>query len=398
MSDPLPPLTQLDPPVLGRTRLTAVAIGLVVLGLAGLGWLASAGGARLWSGLLAGMMLPLWIGLGALFFLAAHSVCGAAWPLPFRRLIEGLSGGVLVAAVVFLAIAGFGIPYLYDWAEGNPGREHLFRDPHGMKAAWMSSARWIASGLIILAVWLLLRWRLLRAGRDPAAGDRHRRWSVAMLIVLVPTLTLFAWDTLLALHVTFTSSLFGGYCLVAAVQAFLAALVLVVVWLGQRRLAAVTRPHLRNDLGTWMVGWACIVAYIAFAQYVIIAFANLDEETAWYLIRSQHGYGTQYAVEALLRCVVPFALLLPQRLRVHPGAQAAAALSALAGTWLDLHWLVVPAFSPNAYRLPVAGEFLVALGCLGALILVALAFWRRHGLVPANDPGLLPAINGEHRS
>jgi hypothetical protein len=391
-------IDRLDPPELGASAMQGVAYALIALGLGGLGWLYADAAPHAWSGLLSGMLLPLWIGVGALFFIAAHSLCGAVWVVPFRRVMEGLSGGVLVAAVLFLAIAALGIPHLYDWSTANPGRDALFRNPHGGKALWMTEARWIATGIVVLAAWILLRARLNGLSRQPGAEGAHARTSTALLVVLVPTFTLFTWDLVLSLHVAFVSAMFGVYCLVGAIQAFLAALALCLVWLGSRRLKHVVQPHLRHDVGTWLVGWACIVAYIGFAQYVIISFANMDEETHWYLMRGQHGYGAQYLFEAVLRCVVPFALLMSQRLRADPRAQALAGGSVLVGVWLDLHWLVVPAFSPNHYRQPFGGEFLVALGCLGALLVVALAFWRRHGLVPMGDARLLPAINAEHLS
>ena len=156
------------------------------------------------------------------------------------------------------------------------------------------------------------------------------------------------------------------------------------------------RPHLLKDLGTWLVAWSCIVAYISYIQYTIIGFANIDEETFWYLMRMQHGYGTQAVVEAVLRCGVPFVLLMSQSLRAKPWALGAAGVCVLAGSWLEVHWLIVPAFSPNHYRHPIGPEAMVALGFLAGAFLLAVRHWRRRGLVPHGDPRLLPAINAEH--
>lgn len=392
-------LDHLDPPVMHRSRLAPVAWILVGVGAAAFATSMAIGDApRAWSALLAGLCLPLFLAVGALFFTATHSVCGARWTVPFQRVMEGLGAGLPLALVAFLALGAVGVPFVYEWADGNPARDALFRDPHGSKAMWMHDLRFLATGAIILVGYVLLSRAL--AARSLAADDasrgRHVRLSVITLLLLVPTFTLLTWDALLSLHVQFTSAIFGGYCLVSSIHVFLGVLALAVVWLGRRGLAPVVRPHLLKDVGTWLVAFSCIVAYITYVQYVIISFANMDEESHWYLIRMQHGYGRQALVEAVLRCGVPFALLMSQSLRAKPWALALAGASVLLGTWFELHWLVVPAFAPNTYRQPFGPEFLVALGFLAGTFLLATRQWRQRGLVPHGDHRLLPAINAEH--
>jgi hypothetical protein len=381
------------------TRLTAPAWILVGFGIAAFAVLLAKGDApRAWSALLAGLSVPLFLAVGALFFTSVHSVCGARWTVPFQRLMEGVGAGLPLALLAFLALGSVGLPYVYEWAEGNPARDSLFRDPHGSKALWMTDLRFLITGAAILSVLVLLARALAARSHaiTEAARSGHIRWSVITLVLLVPLFTLLTWDTLLSLHVQFTSAIFGGYCLVTCIHVFLGALALTVVWLARRGLAPVARPHLLKDLGTWLVAFSCIVAYISYVQYVIIAFTNLDEETHWYLMRVQHGYGTQAVVEICLRCIVPFVLLMSQSLRAKPWALAVAGSSVLIGTWLELHWLVVPAFSPNHYRSPIGPELLVALGFLAGTFLLAVRSWRSNGLLPMGDYRLLPAINAEH--
>jgi hypothetical protein len=381
------------------TRLTAPAwtlVGFAIAAFALLLWRDDA--PRAWSAVLAGLSLPLFLAVGMLFFTSAHSLCGARWTVPFQRVMEGVGAGLPLALIAFLALGAVGLPYVYEWADGNPARSGLFRDPHGTKALWMSDLRYLITGAAILSVLVVLARGLAARSNavDDAARARHVRWSTATLVLLVPLFTLLSWDLLLSLHVQFTSAVFGGYCLVTSIHAFLGALALTVVWLARRGLATVARPHLRKDIGTWLVAFSCIVAYISYVQYVIIAFANIDEESHWYLMRVQHGYGAQAAVEVVLRCIVPFVLLMSQSLRAKPWALGLAGASVLAGTWLELHWLVVPAFSPNHYRSPLGPELLVALGFLAATFLLAVRSWRKGGLVPVGDHRLLPAINAEH--
>jgi hypothetical protein len=392
-------LDHLETPVMQRSRLEPFAWAVCACAAAAFAVLLfQGGGARAWSSLLAGLMLPLWLAVGSIFFLAVHALCGARWSVPLQNVMQGVGAGLPLAILALLAICAGGIPYLYEWAHGNPARDSLFRDPHGSKAWWMGETRWVVTVGLVLATLLVLSRGLARLGAatDEAARARLVRWSVLSLILLVPAFTLLMWDTLLALHVQWVSTVFGGYCLIGSIHAFLGATALALAWLSRKGLRQVARPHLLKDVGTWLVAWSCIVAYITYVQYAVISFANIDEESFWYLMRAQHGYGTQALVEVIVRCAIPFALLLSQSLRSNPKALGVAGACVLLGTWLEIHWLVIPAFSPNHYRAPFGPEGLIAFGFLAGTFLLAVRHWRRRGLVPPNDPRVLPAINAEH--
>jgi hypothetical protein len=391
---------------LGGTRLRAACLALVVIGVAAFGITLFVDAPRAWSALLQGMLVPAFVAIGGLFFIAAHSAAGAAWTTPLRRVMEGLTGGIPLVLVAFIAIAAAGGTYLYEWVHlaGKPEHHGLFHahHTHGLdKSAWMTPGRWIATTLAIIGVWWVFRTLFVRlsvaqdAGTDISA--RHMRLSIAWLIVMAFTFTLFCWDLILALHVNFVSAMWGVYCFTSAVQTFVAVLVLCVLWLRQGPMAGAVRSHTLHDLGTWTLVWGVFCAYIAFAQYLVIYYANLDEETFFVLIRMQHGYGQAYFIEFVLRFLVPFAVLMSQSMRARPAALVAVSILVLLGNWMDWSWLIMPAFSQNAYRgFYDPAAVAVGAGFAGAMLLLALAFWRKHGVLPKGDPRLQSTINAEH--
>ncbi len=381
------------------SSLRGLAAALIVVGLGAFAWLLVAGQPqRAWAGVLIGTMIPTWIFFGALFFLASHSLGGARWTIPVRRLIEGLTSGLPAVILGFLLLFAVGAPFVWEWAFPGADRAHLFATP--AKDAWMSPLRWGVTTAAILAVWLVLRGGLVGQSLGQDAGGSmtaHKRWSVAALILGVLTFSLFTWDFLLSLDVHAVSAIWGLYCFAGAVQTFLAVLVLVVVWLRQGPLAGVVRDHTLHDLGTWTLAWGCIVAYAALCQYMMIYFADIPEERGWLALRTSGAYGNFYAFEAVLRTAIPFALLMSQSLRTRPVALALAAAAALAGNLLDLAWMVVPGIGSHPGNLPLFGpELLVSLAFAGLAALLFAGFWKRHGLVPKGDPGLDAAIRAEH--
>ena len=395
------PVTKLDPPApLSAPRLTTASWALVVIGIAAFAgtWFA-VGHDRAMSGVLHGMMIPLDVAIGALFFISVHAVGGAHWSVPIRRVMEGLSSGLIVAVVGFIALI-IGMPALYTWADGDPAvHAGLFHSADHAKAGWMTVTRIATTGIITLALIGFIAMRLVGLSLKQDKGHNilvaHQRWAVIFLLAFALPFTLFVWDMLLSLDVQMVSTMWGIYCFVGALQTFLAVLLLVLVWLKAGPLKHVIKPHALHDLGTWMVAWACIWAYIAYAQYVIIYFANMNDEAMYFLKRSQHGYDWVYTVEAVLRFLVPFCLLMSYSLRSKPKALAFAAVTVLIGAWLDLFWIIAPAVSPNQFIAEIP-ELLIAAGFIGAMLLVALRFWKRNGLVPLGDPRLISSLNAEH--
>jgi hypothetical protein len=360
---------------------------------------------RAWSSLLQGMMIPTLISIAALWYVAVHSVVNAKWTIPLRRIMEGLTSGIAIGALAFCALALFGAEYLYDWiyASGNPDlHRSLFHVHGGSKEALMTKSRWIISTLVIFGMWLIFRWRLTSFSiqQDTTGADirrPHLKWSIAYVIFFALSLTFFVWDMLLSLHLSWFSTMWGVYCFASAVQTFLCVLVLFMVWLRRGPMKQHLQEHTVHDVGTWMVAWSCFCAYIGFSQYMLIWYANMDEETLFYVIRTQHGYGFAYSAEALLRWPLPFLGLMSQSVRTKSWALTIIAIAVLVGNWMDWSWIIMPAFSLNHYRpfwsLP---EVLIGAGFAGAFLIAVTSFWSRNGLIPKGEPRLLSTINAEH--
>jgi len=394
-----------DPGPLRAPKLRAVAWGLLAIGAITFAVLIlgnEKSKERAWSSFLQGMLIPTFIGIAAVFYIAVHSVTNARWLLPLRRLMEGLSSGLLITLVAFLSLAFFGAEYLYDWINLSGTKHQNLFHVHGTKSELMTFNRWFLTNVVIILAWLWFRYRLVKfsVDQDTTGADirgRHRRIAIGFLPVFAIGITLFVWDLLLSLHVNWFSTMWGVYCFTSAVQTFLCVTILFMVWLRRGPMREVIQEHTVHDIGTWMVGWSCFCAYIGFSQYMLIWYANLDEETFFYVIRNQHGYGLAYAIEALIRWPLVFLGLMSQSVRTKPWALVTISIAALIGNWMDWSWIIMPAFSPNEYRGPWSlPEVLIGAGFVGAFLLVALRFWAKYGLIAKGEPRLLATVNAEH--
>jgi hypothetical protein len=135
-----------------------------------------------------------------------------------------------------------------------------------------------------------------------------------------------------------------------------------------------------------MLAFVMLWAYFALSQYLIIWSANLPEEIPWYLRRSHGGWQWVGLALILLHFVMPFVVLLSRDVKRHARVIATVAMVLIVARFLDLFWLVRPAFEDALaiYWLdPIAA---IAIGGVWIWTFV----WQLKGrpLVPLGDPYL----------
>ena len=108
--------------------------------------------ARLWPALLASGLAMLGVGVAALYFLAIHSVTGAAWGTSFKRVPEAMTILVPVGGLVALVAVAGGAGTLYP-ALSSGGAQEL----SVFKQMWYSPGFYFA---VRLPMWVCCRLSL----------------------------------------------------------------------------------------------------------------------------------------------------------------------------------------------------------------------------------------------
>ncbi len=126
--------------------------------------------------------------------------------------------------------------------------------------------------------------------------------------------------------------------------------VTTLVCLGFRRAGilsnSITIEHY-HDLGKWLFALTAFYTYIAFAQYLLIWYANLPEETQFFRLRAQGGWLWLSLSLPFIRFIIPFFWLL-----CRPAKRSLTSLG-LVASWslivvvIDLFWVVMPVHYPN---------------------------------------------------
>lgn len=363
------------------------------------------------------------ISLGALFFVLLQHVTRAGWSVVVRRPAELLAANFPVLIVLFLPILAAAVgPSLGERDTGPaPARLYPWSDPatvehHELlrhKEPYLNPRAFALRAAVYLAVWWALGAYYLRRSLeqdrsgDPALTLRMERLGPAALLLLGGTMTFAAFDWLMSLEPEWFSTIYGLYFCAGALVGALAALILAVagLQLAGRLRRCVTAEHY-HDLGKLLLAFVVFWGYMAFSQYLLIWYANIPEETVWYLRRQQGGWALLAVILLFGNLLIPFCGLLSRGAKRRRGFLVFWAAWLLVFHWLDLYYLVMPS-AGLAHRSPgaveaggmVAGVAIDACCLLGVGALYAAAVVRRAGgkaMLPLGDPRLGESLRFEN--
>jgi len=386
------------PPGSRWQRLPAIAgaLGLAAVGTS----FALRGGdpARFYHSWLVAFLFFLSITLGAIFFVMVHFAAKAAWGVVVRRLAENLAATVPLFLLLFVPIL-LGLRELYPWAVP----EHVAHDAvlRG-KAAWLDPTFFSLRAVLYLGTWSLLAWWYLtlslRQDRTGQAALTRRMIALSGpgLIVLALTVTFAAFDWIMSLDPHWYSTIFGVYFFSGSVVGAFATLILVAAALTRSGILqqVITVEHF-HELGKLLYAFTVFWAYIGFSQFFLIWYANLPEETTWYLRRTEGGWLTLTAGLAAGHFVLPFFFLMSQHTKRRRGLLAFGAAWMLVMHLLDVYWLVMPSYlegGPDLHPL----DLITLVGVGGPVLAVFGLLLRRHALVPSWDPRLVESLGLEN--
>ena len=330
------------------------------------------------------------LGLFGIVFVAIQYASGAGWSVGFRRIPEAMSGVLWIGGLAILPVLA-SLRVLYEWSHSDVvAHDHLLQ----LKSGWLDPFMFIVRSVIYLFVWIGMAYFIIRRSRrqDVDGSSVHTERNVLLgalfLVVFGVTFSVASFDWLMSLEPHWFSTVFGVYNFSGMFTSGLATLILIL--LGLKRLGWLkrefTEEHL-HDLGKLLFGFSCFWAYIWFCQYMLIWYANIPEETAYYEPRTQGIWGALMFLCLFLNWVVPFLGLLPRAAKRSAFAMARVSCVVLVGHWLDLYLMIMPSIREGG-ALPGLIEI------AGATLLFGLFVWGfgrslgRANLVPARDPYL----------
>ena len=376
------------------------SILFVMLGIGVVGFVAGlyTDAPRAWASFLQNALFFLTLSLGAVVFISINRAANAGWDTAIRRVPEAMMSYLPIGALAMLALF-FGRNFLY---EGLRTTFEYNAKPMVFKNAWLSTPFFFARMAVFLGLWSLFAFFIRRESRiqdtdgNPSHTQKIKRYSAAFLGIFALTFTFASFDWLMSVEPLFYSTVYAFYVISGLLLSGFASITVLVIALRRRGLLPGVNEHHLHNLGKLVFGFSTFWAYIWLCQYLLIYYANLPEETIYYLRRMQTpGWKMLFFLNVFLNWLIPFALLLPRSVKRSDGWLLAACSVVLLGHWLDLYVMIFPALEHAA----TMGLIDVAL-VIGFVSLFLQSFanaLQKSALIPQNDPYLAESLWQEPR-
>lgn len=348
----------------------------------------------------------------AIVFIAISQLSNAGWYVAIRRIPEALSTfmpiGATVVVVVVLSCIYLFHGGIYHWAHQGV----METDPTLMKKTWYLNKPFFTIRLIAFtAFWIYCAATIRKYSRneDSVGGlinfDKNFRLSAAFMLVFAFTFSMFAWDVMMSIDAHWYSTIFTIYNFATGWVSALTCIYLLTWYLRSNGYLkdVVTDEH-QHDLGKFMFAFSVFWTYMWTAQFILIWYANIPEEVAYYDHRLWGSYNFYFYINLVLNFFIPFFIFMRRGAKRSMPVGIFVGTCILIGHWNDVYLMVMPGAMNMAGEItehnptgiidtPAQGIGFLEIGLLslfaGVFIYVVLNALTKANLYPTKHPYIL---------
>jgi hypothetical protein len=355
---------------------------------------------RTWANYLIVNYYFLSLALGGAFFLVIQSITKSGWSAAFRRIPEAMMAYIPFAAVFFLLL-WFGIHNLYHWSDSDAvANDTLLQH----KSVFLNVPFFFLRMIICFTLWIILT-RLLRknslledlAGPETimAVFSKSERYSKIFIFVFAITFSLSAFDWIMSIDAHWFSTIFALKNLIASFLHGVSILSLIIFILYKRGYFPFLNEYHLHDLSRYIFMLSIVWGYFWFAQFMIIWYGNIPEETVYYFVRWKEGWKVLFFLEIILNWAIPFLILLPVKTSRNMTVITAVIFFLIIGQYLDLFVQVIPGTTGLLrFGWIEAGLFLGYAGLFSLVVAISLS---KAKIIPSNHPYLDESLHHQFK-
>jgi hypothetical protein len=430
----------------------AAAVAVVGLVMGAIGY--SADPRRFAFSYLMGFWTVFTMALGTTFFVLLQHLTASSWSVTVRRAAEFFSAGMIVIPILFIP-NGLNYKTLLPWTSfyagenvahaqehgAHDGHDHgghdhaghdhgAGHDAHGAAAAHAGghgehhtpehalhekitkSKFWYLTpgflGFRAVLTLLVLALLALRFFKNSTSQDKDGSptWTVksarsapvaTMLFAL--TMTFLAFDWVMGLEPNWYSTMFGVR--VFGSSAVLGLALTLLLCLGFMRTGLVKHEinieHI-HDLGKLMFGFLVFWAYVSFCEFMLIWYAAIPEETAYYHRRWDFPSWQLISIAVVVvKFILPFFLTMSRNVKRNLGVIGFAAGWIAALHLVEMYYWIMPYYAPDTdvpfSLMGMATDAGCILFCVGVYLAVVFKRMLNHPVIPVRDPRLQRALD-----
>lgn len=335
------------------------------------------------------------IGLCSLFLIGLEYLTDAVWSVGFRRILEYLTPLILIAPLFAIPVL-FNMHTVFHWTHQEVVEADKLLQA---KSPYLNISFFTIRFVAIIIIMSAFMYLIIRnsAKQDTLSDQKLTSKNIKLSALLMPffgvSITILGIDWMMSLEPHWFSTIFGVYYFSGSLLTTFAILTFFAVKLKDWDILPefLGRDHFYN-LGAFMFAFTNFWAYIAFSQFMLIWYANIPEETYWFMQKFQGSWLYVSFGIILINFLVPYAALVSQPSKSNLTRLKQMALWLIFAHLYDLYWLTMSTFNKEGAFFGWIEAGFIALG-LGVVMLMFKMVYAKRNLIPVGDPKLNRSIN-----
>jgi hypothetical protein len=357
-----------------------------------------------WGSLLQNGVFFLLLANSAMFFICATTLAMGGWQMSFRRVTEAISTAVIpigiITAIILLCLVLIPGTHIYHWL--HPDGDKILEGKKG----FLNVPFYITWTLLTIGLWIVLGRKMRKLSRDldnnPLPGVEAGRKYIfkttvwASLFIAWFGLTVMStipWFWLMSLDPHWYSTMYSWYTFASTFVSGIALITLFVVYMKNQGYLEYTNQEHLHDLGKFMFAFSIFWTYLWFAQFMLIWYANIPEETVYFKARiaaQGHDAGAYSGIfwfSFIVNFMAPLFILMRRGSKRNYTTMVFMGVLIIFGHWLDFYQMVYASISPeHVDRGMLLLDIGIAAGFVGIILQSTGNAMSKYPLIARNHP------------
>ena len=341
------------------------------------------------------------VGIIGVFFVAIQYAAQAGWSASVKRVPEAFGAwlpiGFGLMLVLFWVVKGdiFHWTYAPLHDPNSPEYDSIIAG----KGGYLNTPFFYARMIVYAVIWYL-SYRFLRKKsieEDLHGGTTYwykmRKASAIFLVLFAVTSSTAAWDWVMSIDTHWFSTMFGWYTFASWFVTGIAAIILITILLKEAGYLSIVNDNHLHDLGKFLFAFSIFWTYIWFSQFLLIYYANIPEESIYFVERLRSPqYAPFFFVNLILNFLLPFLVLMTRDSKRHMIFLKIVSIIVLVGHWIDFYMMVTPGVMKENGAFGFL-EIGITMIFGAAFVYVVLSNLTKASLVAKNHPMLKESIH-----
>jgi hypothetical protein len=342
------------------------------------------------------------IGIIGLFFIAVQYAAQAGWSAGVKRIPLAMGTWIPFAGIIMLVLYFVAGHDLFHWThsslyeKGGAEYDKILDGKSGFFFWPMEAGSfpifWIIRLVLFFGLWYLFYIWIRREMLDEDINGGVDHWrkarslSAVFLIIFAVSSSVSAWDWVMSIEPHWFSTMMGWYVFASWWVTGLAVITLIVASLKNAGYLKVVNANHLHDLGKFIFAFSIFWTYIWFSQFMLIYYANIPEETVYFIARMRTApYSWIFFLNLILNFVLPFLLFMTRDSKRHLSTLQLICPIVIVGHWFDFFMMVTPGVMKTEGGFGFL-EIGLALTFTAAFLFVTMNALTKFPLVPKHDP------------